>query len=242
MKLHTLALVALWWSALLLAWCSNSSASTNTAWTETAVDAQKNSRPQRMADINGTVKEVIGNEFTIETIDTASNPLLSQPMDREKMQTMSDTERQAFFEQMQEARTKAKRINISVTIPVGIPVFVRQGWARWWFGWGMMWMGGRPWWAWNWWGLAGSLWGWSNTSNTQRNRTWSGAMMWTGKQWTITDIKEWYQIQVWVMTWWSEDRKIAERVSVTQQSSNPQDWQGWNRQWWQQGWGWIPPR
>jgi hypothetical protein len=45
-------------------------------------------------------------------------------LDRTAMQAMSDAERQALITQMQEARANAPKVNIDVTIPVGIPILV----------------------------------------------------------------------------------------------------------------------
>ncbi|MEI6711425.1 MAG: hypothetical protein WCK88_04435 [bacterium] len=69
-----------------------------------------------------------GNEFTIETIDMTSNPLLQEMRSadfRTKMQAMSDTDRKALMTKIQEARTNAKKILVDVTIPVGVPVLIR---------------------------------------------------------------------------------------------------------------------
>lgn len=60
----------------------------------------------------------------------SSNPLFQQMQSADfstKMQTMTDTERQAFMVQMQEARASAKKILIDVTIPVGVPILIRAG-------------------------------------------------------------------------------------------------------------------
>ncbi len=45
---------------------------------------------------------------------------------RTKMQAMTDAERQAFMTKMQDARTKAKKVLVDVTIPVGIPIMIRS--------------------------------------------------------------------------------------------------------------------
>ena len=76
------------------------------------------------------MKSVVGNDFTIETIDVNSDPLLKQmqePDFRTKMQAMSDADRQALMTKMQEARTNAKKILVDVTIPVGVPILMRTG-------------------------------------------------------------------------------------------------------------------
>ena len=76
------------------------------------------------------MKSVVGNDFTIETIDVNSDPLLKQmqePDFRTKMQAMSDADRQALMTKMQEARTNAKKILVDVTIPVGVPILMMTG-------------------------------------------------------------------------------------------------------------------
>lgn len=101
-----------------------------TANTTAEVDALKNSQPETRADIQGTVKSIVGNEFTIETIDMSSSETLKQMQDpdfRTKMQAMSDTERQTLMTKMQEERANAKKVLVNVTIPVGVPILVRTG-------------------------------------------------------------------------------------------------------------------
>lgn len=108
-----------------LAGCSlpgSSSSTTISTSISSEADALRNSRPSRPAEINGTIKSVIGNEFTIETIDMSG--IVLPEFDRAAMQNMSDTERQALQQQMQDARAKAPRKLVDVTIPVGIPVLV----------------------------------------------------------------------------------------------------------------------
>lgn len=116
----------------ILSACGSSTQSITTG-TETATaapDAQGNSQPQTQSDIQGTVKSIVGNEFTIETIDMSGSALIQQMQDpefRTKMQAMSDTERQEFMTKMQEERAKAKRVLVDVTIPVGTPVSILTG-------------------------------------------------------------------------------------------------------------------
>lgn len=218
--------LSLVWISLILSWCSNSSVSTDSSGTW-EVDVLRNSRPNRRADINGTVKTIVGNEFTIETLDMWSG--MDFQFDREKIQAMTDSERQEMMQKMQEARANAKKVNVDVTIPVGVPIFVRTAsarWMQWWFG-GQR--GQVPWWQ-AWW-LAATLW-WAATQNP--NRWWMGS----GKQWTIEDIKKDYTVQIWLMTW-SNDRKIAEWVSVSQSAwwwfgagFGGGQWWPWGMPWW----------
>jgi hypothetical protein len=213
--------LSLLWIALILSGCSWSWATENTNGTG-EVDALRNSRPNRRADINGTVKTIVGNEFTIETLDMWSG--MDFQFDREMIQAMTDSQRQEMMQKMQDARTNAKKVNVDVTIPVGIPIFVRTAVARgqWWFG-GQA-RPGNPGWQAAWW-LAATLWWWNNQN---ANRWWMGS----GKQWTIEDIKKEYTIQIRLMTW-STDRKIAEWVSISQ-SAGWGFWAGFGGgQWWQ---------
>jgi hypothetical protein len=62
----------------------------------------------------------------------SSDPIFQEMQGEEfrtKMQSMTDTERQALMTKMQEARAKAKRVLVDVTIPVGIPIMIRSGGA-----------------------------------------------------------------------------------------------------------------
>jgi hypothetical protein len=77
----------------------------------------------------GTVKEVVGNEFTVEAIDKSSSPLLNMTQQELmiKMQELPDEKKQAFFQEMQQARETAKTYSVNVLIPAGIPISVRKG-------------------------------------------------------------------------------------------------------------------
>ena len=88
----------------------------------------QNRRPQRAIDIQGTVKSLVGNEVTVNAIDTSSNPLLSlsQQEMRDKMQNLPEEERQNFFQEIQTARENAKTYDVTVLIPAGIPIAVRN--------------------------------------------------------------------------------------------------------------------
>lgn len=197
-------------SLFLLSACGTTQ---NLASWETVVKGQeigsdfKNTQPQTQAAIQWTVKSVTGNEFTIETIDMSSDPVFKDMQSEEfrtKMQTMTDTERQALMTKMQEARAKAKKVLVNVTIPVGIPVMIRSGRGGGNFWWGMMRPGGgQP-------GASsagiGSSLKASNTAPTTAKAT--------SKEGTITDIKVGSTISVW-LTENTGDRKIASWVSVS---------------------------
>ena len=203
MKKYIPVIVVLWCIGLLSSCGTTSSAPATISGEASAMDEFRNSQPQKRADIMGTVKSITGNDFTVEVIDTSSDPIFKQMQDpdfRTKMQAMSDGERQAFMTKIQEARASAKRIMVDVTIPVGVPVLVRTGgggggFAGWrgWFG------GGRP-----STGLGASL-GWQNTNAPKTPNS---------KQWTITDIKVGSNVNIWLAenTW---DRKIASWVSTS---------------------------
>lgn len=214
--------------SIIVSWCSSASnADSDTSFTW-ELDALRNSRPARGAEINGTVKSIVWNEFTIETLDMWTG--LNMQFDREAMQKMTDTERQDMMQKMMTARENAKKIDITVTIPVWIPILVRYAPTRWWQWFAQGGVGAR-WWQWQWWWLAASLWG--NANQNAANR------MLTGKQWTIEDIKKGYTVQIWLMTW-SEDRAIAERVSVSQSALWWAGFPWWfgAGQWWGQ-WAWM---
>ena len=136
MKRYIFPVVITCSTLFLLSACGTTSATTpstdtaSTTDTTTTVDALKNSQPQKQADIQGTVKSIVGNDFTIETIDMSSSDILKEaqsPDFRTKMQTMSDADRQKFFTDMQAARASAKKVLIDVTVPVGVPILVRTG-------------------------------------------------------------------------------------------------------------------
>lgn len=191
---------------LLLSSCGN----TNTGSapeTASEVDALKNSQPEARADIQGTVKSIVGNEFTIETIDMSSSETMKQMQDpefRTKMQAMSDTERQAMMTKMQEERANAKRVLVNVTIPVGVPILVRTGGRGGFPGGGFPRGGGAP--GGSTQGIGSSLGGTTNT-NAQRPTP-------TGKQGTIADIKVGSTVSVWLAPDMGE-RKIATWVSAS---------------------------
>ncbi len=178
------------------------------SWTDTistdvtATDELRNSQPEARADIQGTVKSIVGNEFTIETTDMSSSETLNQMQDpdfRTKMQAMSDTERQALTTKMQEERTNAKKILIEVTIPVGVPLLVRTGGGGGGFARGA---GGG--------GATRTQWiGSSLGANANAQPTAP-----TGKQWTIADVKVGSTVSIW-LTAVLEERKIASWVSVS---------------------------
>lgn len=187
---------------LVLSWCSTSLTSLDSSGTG-EVDVFRNGRPDRRADIDGVVKTIVWNEFSIEMLDIWSG--MDFQFDREKMQAMTDSQRQEMMQKMQDARTNAKKVNVDVTIPVGIPIFIRTTsarWVQWWFG---VQRGQIP--GWQAWWLAATLW-WATTQNP--NRWW----MWTVKQWTIEDIMKGDTVQIWLMSW-SDNRKIVEWVSVS---------------------------
>jgi hypothetical protein len=168
-----------------------------------AIDALKNSQPQKQADMQGTVKSVVGNEFTIETIDMGSSETMKQMQDpefRTKMQAMSDTERQAMMTKMQEERASAKRVLVNVTIPVGIPILVRTGGRSGAPG-GFM-RGGAP---------GGSGGGIGSSLGTQAQPQ---AQAPTGKQGTIADIKVGSSVSIWLADDTGE-RKIATWISTS---------------------------
>jgi len=180
----------------------------------------KNTQPQTQAAIQWTVKTVIGNEFTIETTDMSSDPIFKEMQSedfRTKMQTMTDTERQAFMTKMQEARAKAKKVLVDVTIPVGIPIMIRSGGANGsGFGGGMM-RGGQP-------GASNSGIG-SSLSGTKTSTTPTPP---TSKEGTIADIKVGSTLSIW-LTENTGERKIASWVSVSSASSSSMGWVGGSR-------------
>lgn len=192
-------------TSLLTLFSSCSKTEATNPETKTEIDTLKNSQPEKRADIQWTVKSIVGNDFTIETIDIESSEVLKQMQDpefRTKMQAMTDTERQAFMTKMQEARTSAKKVLIEVTIPVGVPILMRTGGG---FGGGA---GGQF----RWWaggpratgGIGSSLNAWANPTTTAP----------TSKQGTIADIKVGGTVSLW-LTENTGDRKIASWVSLT---------------------------
>jgi hypothetical protein len=102
---------------------------------------------------------------------------------------------------MQEARTKAKKILVDVTIPVGIPIMIRS-----WRGngafWGMMrgWQPGA-----SSAGVGSSLW---------ESKTASAPTPPTSKEGTIADIKAGSTISIW-LTENTGERKVGSWVSVS---------------------------
>ena len=187
---------------ILLSACGN----TETTKTTSEADSLKNSQPEARADIQGTVKSVVGNEFTIETIDMSSSETMKQMQDpdfRTKMQAMSDTERQAMMAKMQEERASAKRVLVNVTIPVGVPILVRTGGRGGFPGGGFPRGGSAP--GGTAQGIGSSLGGSTNT-NTQPAAP-------TGKQGTITDVKVGSSVSIWLAPDTGE-RKIATWVST----------------------------
>ncbi len=197
----------------LLSACGAATTTTGASTTPdqaSAVDALKNSQPKTQAGIQWTVKTITGNDFTIETIDMSSNPLFQQMQSadfRTKMQTMTDTERQALMTQFQEARASAKKILVDVTIPVGVPILIRTG--RGGNGAGGFPGGGR-------WGAPGggqSAWIGSSLAATPTTAK-STPTASSGKQGTIADIKVGSTISVWLAEN-TGDRKIASWVSLS---------------------------
>ena len=207
---------------IVLTGCGQNISNTqNTAWwtlTESGADSMRNRRPDRPVDIQWSVKSLVGNEVTIDAIDTSSHPLLqlSQQEMREKMQSLAANERQKFFQEMQWARDSAKKYEVTVLVPAGIPIAVRNIGNRsaWWFGWGQWgpWLGMRPGWtSANQW-LAGIF----NATNSWNSNREIRNIAATG---SIEHIKVWSSISIRLMTGVEENRKIAERVSI-QWSSN----------------------
>lgn len=207
-------------SLFLLSACGTTQ---NLASWETVVKSQevgsdlKNTQPQTQATLQWTVKSVTGNEFTIETIDMSSDPIFQEMQGEEfrtKMQSMTDTERQALMTKMQEARAKAKRVLVDVTIPVGIPIMIRSGGAGGGgFGGGMM-RGWQP-------GASNSGIG-SSLSATKTSATPTPP---TSKEGTIADIKVGSTLSIW-LTENTGERKIASWVSVSSASSSSMGWTG----------------
>ncbi|MFA6080125.1 MAG: hypothetical protein WC753_01430 [Candidatus Gracilibacteria bacterium] len=211
---YSVSLYLMCFSLFLLSACGTTQ---NLASGETVVKSQevgsdlKNTQPQTQATLQGTVKSVTGNEFTIETIDMSSDPIFQEMQGEEfrtKMQSMTDTERQALMTKMQEARAKAKRVLVDVTIPVGIPIMIRSGGAGGGgFGGGMM-RGGQP-------GASNSGIG-SSLSATKTSATPTPP---TSKEGTIADIKVGSTLSIW-LTENTGERKIASWVSVSSASSS----------------------
>ena len=206
-------------SLFLLSACGTTQ---NIANGETAAKVQeiggdfKNTQPQTQAAIQWTVKTIIGNEFTIETTDMSSDPIFKEIQSedfRTKMQTMTDTERQALMTKMQDTRANAKKILVDVTIPVGVPILIRSWWGSGGFGGArMMQWGGQQ--------SAGI--GSSLGSSQQTNTSTKAAI---SKEGTIADIKVGSTVSIWLVEN-TGDRKIASWVSVSTATGSPTGWAG----------------
>lgn len=178
---------------LLLSGCSSSwiMENVNRAW---EIDVRKDTRPNRTADINGTVKSIIGNEFIIETLELWDE--LGFQFDRENIQAMTDSQRQEVMQKIQDANDNAKKVNVRVIIPFDIPIFMRTA-ARWWW-------------------LLGSQARFRGIWNTIGSWVWSN-YRWVKdliKQWSIDDIQEESIVQIWLLTG-SNNRMIAEWVFIS---------------------------
>lgn len=263
MSAYAFVIIAISWS-LILAGCGTSSATddASVSTNEQTKDKFNNKRPQRPADIVGTVKQAVGNEFSIETINASWNALLSMSQEemRTKMQSLSWDQRTAFFQELQQAREQAPKYTVEVLVPAGIPIAVS---SRWWFGWwawfwwGGFWAGGWGFWWWGrgnwngwasaagwqqWWaGLAGIMWqAWWWQNQQQNRQAWGTAQL--PSTWSLSDIKVGSTVTIWLMTG-NDDRKIAEWVMVQWtlwQWNNGQfggQFGGAQGRWWQGQWG-----
>lgn len=205
-------------SALLLTGCGTqntdaaSTTSDTTQNTNTELADLKNLLPERGAEISGTVKKVVGNIYSIETIDMSGVEWIDPSWTtniRAQMEWMSDEERTTFTQKMREARENAPTITVEVLVPAWIPISVTQWW-RWWFGW---WGWGVAWgrWAAGWGGWAAPQWiGWAITTTPTTPQQTP-----TAKMWTLEDIQEWNSLTIRISET-DNERKIAERVNVQQ--------------------------
>lgn len=174
---------------------------------QTELTDLRNQMPETRADLNGTVKKIVGNIVTLEVVDMPSTMEDGTTMEemREKMLSLSEDERMALIEERKKMRESAPTREEEVMIPVGIPITITAWWARMGQGMGR----GAGMWRWGMWGpgqgwLAGTL-----DSSTDTKDTVAPEMG------TVSDIREDNTLSIWLSET-DDGRKIATWVRVQQ--------------------------
>ncbi len=120
-------LIPLFLLILLLSGCNqpNETQTENEEITTSENQPTPFTKPEPKADLNGSIKSIIGNEITITVRDMSSleNGEIDRDALREKMQNMSDIERQKMLTEMM---ASIKTEDIKVLFPVGIPMGIAE--------------------------------------------------------------------------------------------------------------------
>lgn len=96
------------------------SATTAAKTTVSTTPAQEQGQPSRVAELKGTIKSIEGNEVVIIN-EISTDELTDEEREAKKAarQAMSQEERQAL---KAEESAELQKENVSITIPVGVPV------------------------------------------------------------------------------------------------------------------------